>query len=75
MLNAYEEIKSRNAPIIFISDKKVSNVENLVLVETNPIFAHLLTVIPLQIMSYYLSINKNLNPDFPRNLAKSVVVE
>ena len=32
-------------------------------------------IIPLQILSYYLAIKKNANPDYPRNLAKSVTVK
>jgi len=78
MLNVYEEIKSRKAPILFITDKKnneINHIENIVNIENNCMFSDLLAVIPLQIISYYLSIGKNLNPDFPRNLAKSVVVE
>ena len=35
----------------------------------------LLMVIPLQFIAYYLSIQKNINPDYPKNLAKTVVVE
>jgi len=75
MLNAYEEIKSRNAPIIFISDKNIDYIENKIIVENNGLFSDLLSVIPLQVLAYYLSIKRNINPDFPRNLAKSVVVE
>ena len=78
MLNVYEEIKSRKAPILFITDKKnneINHIENIVNIENNCMFSDLLAVIPLQIISYYLSIGKNLNPDLPRNLAKSVVVE
>lgn len=78
MLNVYEEIKSRKSPILFItnkSSKEISYIENIVNIENNCMFSDLLAVIPLQIISYYLSVGKNLNPDFPRNLAKSVVVE
>jgi glucosamine--fructose-6-phosphate aminotransferase (isomerizing) len=35
----------------------------------------LIEIIPLQIMSYYLAIQKQLDPDYPRNLAKSVTVK
>ena len=34
-----------------------------------------MALIPLQLLSYYLSVNKNLNPDKPKNLAKVVTVE
>jgi len=35
----------------------------------------ILNIIPLQIIAYYISILRNINPDFPRNLAKVVTVE
>ena len=35
----------------------------------------LLEIIPIQLLSYYLAIRKNVNPDYPRNLAKSVTVK
>ena len=41
----------------------------------NNTFGSLLAIIPLQLLAYYLSINKNINPDIPRNLAKVVTVE
>ena len=39
------------------------------------IFTDLLSIIPLQFLSYYIALNKNYNPDMPRNLAKVVTVE
>ena len=78
-LNAYEEIKSRHAEIIIITDdeKIVSNPEykKTVLIPENDTFSHLLAIIPLQLLSYELSIARGLNPDMPRNLAKVVTVE
>lgn len=41
----------------------------------DPHFAASLTVIPLQLMGYYLAVNRGLDVDKPRNLAKSVTVE
>ncbi|CAI4606457.1 CIC_collapsed_G0033430.mRNA.1.CDS.1 [Saccharomyces cerevisiae] len=35
----------------------------------------LINIIPLQLMSYWLAVNKGIDVDFPRNLAKSVTVE
>ena len=78
-LNAYEEIKSRHAEIIVITDdeKIAMNPEykNTILIPENDTFAHLLAIIPLQLLTYELSIAKRLNPDMPRNLAKVVTVE
>ena len=80
-LNAYEEIKSRHAEIIIITDDE--NIaenpdykkENVLLIPENETFSHMLAVIPLQLLAYYLSVTKGLNPDMPRNLAKVVTVE
>ena len=74
MMNAYEEIKSRESPILFITNKE-SDKENVIILPNNEIYSDLLSVIPLQVMAYYLSLERGNNPDFPRNLAKTVVVE
>jgi glucosamine--fructose-6-phosphate aminotransferase (isomerizing) len=42
---------------------------------TEDCFSPLLTVIPLQLLSYYIAVNRKCNVDQPRNLAKSVTVE
>ena len=75
MMNAYEEIKSRNSPILIITNNVKCNVENKIVLPYNEIFGDLLSIIPMQLISYYLALERNLNPDFPRNLAKTVVVE
>jgi glucosamine--fructose-6-phosphate aminotransferase (isomerizing) len=41
----------------------------------NKTFSSLLGIIPLQLIAYYVSISKNINPDIPKNLAKVVTVE
>ena len=43
--------------------------------ETNPLISPVLSVIPLQLFAYYISKEKGLDVDKPRNLAKSVTVE
>ena len=73
--NAYEEIKSRHANIIVISDKADIDKPYMINIPYNKTFKHLLSVIPLQILSYKLSLQRGLNPDMPRNLAKVVTVE
>ena len=42
---------------------------------TNRLISPILSVIPLQLLSYYIAKNKGLDVDKPRNLAKSVTVE
>lgn len=76
VISSSHEIKSRGAYIIGIS-----NIPNEVYdyyIEIPEIESHLyplLEVIPLQIISYYLAIKKQVDPDYPRNLAKSVTVK
>lgn len=73
--NAYEEIKSRYATIIFITDKEGVEKENMIKIKKNRSFQDFLSIIPLQILAYKLSLARDLNPDMPRNLAKVVTVE
>ena len=72
--NAYEEIKSRHASIVWITNKE-GDKQNCLYVANNETFQDLLMVIPLQLIAYHLSVKKELNPDMPRNLAKVVTVE
>jgi glucosamine--fructose-6-phosphate aminotransferase (isomerizing) len=73
--NAYEEIKSRYASILFITDKPQKDKEHVLYIPKNNSFADLLCIIPMQLLAYHLSVSKNINPDMPRNLAKVVTVE
>jgi len=75
MKNVYEEIKSRMSPILFITNNDKCEINNSLILPYNKRFGDLLSIIPLQLLAYQLSIKRNINPDFPRNLAKSVVVE
>ena len=74
--NAFEEVKSREARIITISDiQSNKNMKDAIVVPKNLTFASLLAIIPIQILSFELAKLKNINPDQPRNLAKVVTVE
>ncbi len=75
--NAYQEVKSRHANIIFITDKYIASEEKPYVLQicNNTGFKELLSIIPLQILAYQLSISRGINPDMPRNLAKVVTVE
>jgi len=77
-LNCYHEVSSRKSPIIFITnDNSIYNELNceIILIPENKTYGSLLGIIPLQLLAYYLSINKGINPDTPKNLAKVVTVE
>ena len=43
--------------------------------KTNPLISPILSIIPLQLFAYFISKEKGLDVDKPRNLAKSVTVE
>lgn len=73
--NAYMEVRSRDSPVIFITENtNEKDIDNIINVESNKSYQQLLNVIPLQLFSYFLSINKGLDVDKPRNLAKCVTV-
>ena len=78
IMNCYEEVKSRNSPILFITNNLNignRNMNKYINVSKNNSYSSLLGLIPLQLFAYYLSINKGINPDIPKNLAKVVTVE
>ncbi|MBO4990048.1 MAG: glutamine--fructose-6-phosphate transaminase (isomerizing) [Clostridia bacterium] len=74
------EVASRGAYLMalaFEGDRSVEGKARFVafVPKTEPLFAASLSVIPLQILAYYVSVTKGLDVDKPRNLAKSVTVE
>ena len=75
MKNAYQEIRSRDAKILCITDNDMFKAEYNITVPHNEIFSDLLCIIPIQFAAYFLSVHKGYNPDQPRNLAKVVTVE
>jgi glutamine---fructose-6-phosphate transaminase (isomerizing) len=75
-LSNIHTIKSRGAKIIGISNKRNDVYDYQIIIPTISEFLYpLIEVIPLQFLAYYLSICNNANPDYPRNLAKSVTVK
>ncbi|HEX5904846.1 MAG TPA: glutamine--fructose-6-phosphate transaminase (isomerizing) [Candidatus Nitrosocosmicus sp.] len=76
VVSSTHEIKSRGAFIIGISNLKNDLYDLFIeLPKIDNYLYPLVEIIPLQIMSYYLAIQKQLDPDYPRNLAKSVTVK
>ena len=73
-MNVYHEVKSRNANVLVITNKKM-DVDNVIYIPFNDTYNSLLSVIPLQMLAYKLSVSKDINPDTPKNLAKVVTVE
>ena len=75
-----QEIKARKGRIIAIVNEGDTQVANMVdyvieIPEIAPELEPLLTVVPLQLLSYYIAVCKGKDVDQPRNLAKSVTVE
>ena len=73
-----EEVITRGAKTFILTNQDIenSNFDNVVKIEdTNPLLSPILSVIPLQLLAYYISKDKGLDVDKPRNLAKSVTVE
>ena len=75
-LSNIHTIKSRGAKIVGISNKRNTLYDYQITIPTiSDSLYPLIEVIPLQLLAYYLSICNNANPDYPRNLAKSVTVK
>lgn len=76
-----EEARARGAKIILFTcfDLEPSETENFYYVikikDIDNGLQNVLSIVPWQIIAYYTSISKGINPDKPRNLAKSVTVE
>jgi glutamine---fructose-6-phosphate transaminase (isomerizing) len=75
-----EEVKARGGPIIAIASKDDPAVESIaddvIHVPEVPEFVQpIVTVIPLQLLSYHIAVARGCDVDKPRNLAKSVTVE
>ncbi|HSB54898.1 MAG TPA: glutamine--fructose-6-phosphate transaminase (isomerizing), partial [Gemmatimonadales bacterium] len=75
-----EEVRARGGQVIAIStdgDDQLSRLATatFTIPETLDLLTPILTVIPLQLFSYYVAVRRGCNVDQPRNLAKSVTVE
>ena len=74
------EVKSRDGIILSIlteGDKMSSKVSDHVIEipETSDLLAPILSIVPLQLLAYYIAVRRGCDVDQPRNLAKSVTVE
>ena len=73
-----QEVITRGAKTLIITNQVLpnNNFNHVINIpETSELVSPILSVIPLQLLSYYISKNKGLDVDKPRNLAKSVTVE
>lgn len=80
MISNMEEVKARKAPLIAVvteGDTHAAALADHVLEvpKVHPLLQPIISVIPLHLFAYYVGLEKELNVDRPRNLAKSVTVE
>jgi glucosamine--fructose-6-phosphate aminotransferase (isomerizing) len=75
-----QEVKARGGKVICITSQEEPVLDKLIdfeirVPQTVDMLYPILTVIPLQLLAYYIAVKRGLNVDQPRNLAKSVTVE
>ena len=75
-LNSANEIKARGAKIIGISDKKNDVYDHWIdIPSVDEALYPIVEIVPIQLLAYYSALEKKTDPDYPRNLAKSVTVK
>nr|WP_312215224.1 glutamine--fructose-6-phosphate transaminase (isomerizing) [Clostridioides sp.] len=80
MVSNMEEVRARGAYIIGIAQSHNKDVEKaaddvIYIPDADDILAPILSVVPMQILAYHVSVLRGCDVDKPRNLAKSVTVE
>jgi glucosamine--fructose-6-phosphate aminotransferase (isomerizing) len=80
MVSNIKEVKTRGANVLAFAFEGNDTIEKTVdsalyIPETEAAFAPVLSVVPLQLLAYYMAVQKGCDVDKPRNLAKSVTVE
>lgn len=75
-----QEVKARKGVVIAVVSKGDTTIREMAdyvleVPDTEEVLMPLLTVVPLQLLSYYIAVMRDCNVDQPRNLAKSVTVE
>ncbi len=80
MVSNMKEVKARGAYVIAVAKEGNTEVEKaadrvIYIPEVDDVLSSILTVVPLQILSYHVATKRGCDVDKPRNLAKSVTVE
>lgn len=79
IVSGINEVTCRGGRAIAIGQEDASlraNASDLITIPAaNPEITSLLTVLPLQLLSYYMSVARGYDPDFPRNLSKTLTVD
>lgn len=79
-LSNIKEVKARGAYVVVLTDGRNANLFDdadvvLTLRSSNNRFSAIAEIVPLQLLAYYIALNRGCDVDKPRNLAKSVTVE
>ena len=75
-LTSAREIKARGAKIIGVSDIESDVYDYWIeMPKIDEVLYPISEIIPMQLLSYYAALEKDTDPDYPRNLAKSVTVK
>ncbi len=80
MISNIEEVRARKAPVLLITTegnhRAVEHASDVLYVpKVHKMLQPIISTIPLQLLAYYIGVEKGLDVDKPRNLAKSVTVE
>ena len=75
-LTSAREIRARGAKVIGISDKQSDVYDYWIKIDKMEESMYpLVEIVPVQLLAYYAALEKDTDPDYPRNLAKSVTVK
>lgn len=77
--NCFREIRARGARVILITDNESNDIlcdnnSDIICIDHNATFGGIIANCVVQLLSYFTALNKEHDPDFPRNLAKCVTV-
>ncbi len=79
IVSGINEVTCRGGRAIAIGEADArleANASDMIVIpSSNPAFAALLSVIPLQLLSYHMAVTRGFDPDFPRNLSKTLTVD
>jgi glucosamine--fructose-6-phosphate aminotransferase (isomerizing) len=80
IISNMEEIKARNGTIVLITNEKNREIKDksdyvIYIPRINDYLSPIISIVPLQLLAYYIGVFKKCDIDHPRNLAKSVTVE
>jgi glucosamine--fructose-6-phosphate aminotransferase (isomerizing) len=79
IISGINEVKVRGARTIVIAEEDPrlrANADDLIVIPpSDPQIAALLGVLPLQLLAYHMSVMRGYDPDFPRNLSKTLTVD